>query len=100
MQLSLDNIKSILYNNAPLQFDEETLQGVVNCYNFLSDFAQNKVIYGINTGFGPMAQWRVAGWYWSSSEENDENAWNIKDSGNIGTEEKDKKLNVRAVRAF
>ena len=60
MQLSLDNIKSILYNNAPLQFDEETLQGVVNCYNFLSDFAQNKVIYGINTGFGPMAQWRVA----------------------------------------
>ena len=42
----------------------------------------------------------LEGWYWSSSEENDENAWNIKDSGNIGTEEKDKKLNVRAVRAF
>lgn len=42
----------------------------------------------------------LEGWYWSSSEENDENAWNIKDSGNIGTEEKDKELNVRAVRAF
>lgn len=42
----------------------------------------------------------LEGWYWSSSEEDDENAWNIKDSGNIGTEEKDKELNVRAVRAF
>lgn len=42
----------------------------------------------------------LEGWYWSCSEEDDENAWNIKDSGNIGTEEKDKELNVRAVRAF
>ena len=60
MRLRLGDIRNILFNNALLQFDEETLQGVVNCYNFLSDFAQNKVIYGINTGFGPMAQWRVA----------------------------------------
>lgn len=42
----------------------------------------------------------LEGWYWSSSEEDDENAWNIKTSGSVGTEEKDKDLNVRAVRAF
>lgn len=42
----------------------------------------------------------LEGWYWSSSEEDDENAWNVSASGKIGTEEKDKKLNVRAVRAF
>ena len=29
------------------------------CYRFLEKFAAEKVIYGINTGFGPMAQWRV-----------------------------------------
>lgn len=32
---------------------------VENCYEFLKEFASDKVIYGINTGFGPMAQWRV-----------------------------------------
>lgn len=82
MQLSLDNIKSILYNNAPLQFDEEGDDGPIS--EALSKHGGDE----------------LEGWYWSSSEENDENAWNIKDSGNIGTEEKDKELKVRAVRAF
>ena len=26
---------------------------------FLEKFSKDKVIYGINTGFGPMAQWRI-----------------------------------------
>lgn len=26
---------------------------------FLKEFSKDKVIYGINTGFGPMAQWRI-----------------------------------------
>ena len=60
MQLKLDQLKGILYNNTPLQLKEETLEKVALCYNFLENFSQNKVIYGINTGFGPMAQWRVA----------------------------------------
>lgn len=29
-------------------------------FDFLKSFATDRVIYGINTGFGPMAQWRVA----------------------------------------
>ncbi len=32
---------------------------VEKCHRFLKEFATDKVIYGINTGFGPMAQWRV-----------------------------------------
>lgn len=60
MQLKLSDIRNILYKSTALELDNETLQGVADCYNFLSEFAQNKVIYGINTGFGPMAQWRVA----------------------------------------
>ncbi len=32
---------------------------VERCYQFLKEFSRDKVIYGINTGFGPMAQWKV-----------------------------------------
>lgn len=35
------------------------MQRVERCYEFLKGFVTDKVIYGINTGFGPMAQWRV-----------------------------------------
>ena len=35
------------------------MKEVEACYEFLKEFASEKVIYGINTGFGPMAQWRV-----------------------------------------
>ena len=42
-----------------MNWDEATLQGVADCYAFLERFSHDKVIYGINTGFGPMAQWRV-----------------------------------------
>ena len=60
MKLGLDIIQDILYRNDILQIDSRTLSQIDSCYKFLQDFAQNKVIYGINTGFGPMAQWRVA----------------------------------------
>lgn len=33
---------------------------VQRSFEFLEDFRRDKVIYGINTGFGPMAQYRVA----------------------------------------
>ncbi len=32
---------------------------VEHAFEFLSDYAANRVIYGINTGFGPMAQFKV-----------------------------------------
>ena len=35
------------------------MQAVKDSYEFLRTFAEDKIIYGINTGFGPMAQWRV-----------------------------------------
>lgn len=30
-------------------------------FEFLREFSKDKIIYGINTGFGPMAQYRIAG---------------------------------------
>lgn len=57
--LSIDCIKDILYNNYKISHDELPWQEIENSYEFLKDFAKDKIIYGINTGFGPMAQWRV-----------------------------------------
>lgn len=59
MQLTLDQIRDILINNTPITIDEETLTRVKDCHSFLMQFANDRIIYGINTGFGPMAQWRV-----------------------------------------
>ena len=59
MRISLDLLHDILYRGACLELDGATLGDIADCYSFLERFARNKVIYGINTGFGPMAQWRV-----------------------------------------
>ena len=57
--INLSEIKDILYGEKPLKLTEAEEQKIVGCYDFLCKFASKKVIYGINTGFGPMAQYRV-----------------------------------------
>lgn len=59
MTITLQQVRDILINNAPLTIDEATMRAVKECHAFLQNFANDKIIYGINTGFGPMAQWRV-----------------------------------------
>ena len=60
MTIDLQLVHDILYKNKQLEWDEKTLSGIADSYRFLEQFSQDKVIYGINTGFGPMAQWRVS----------------------------------------
>lgn len=57
--ISLEQVKDILFKGGCLKKKELPLGAVEECYEFLKEFAADKVIYGINTGFGPMAQWRV-----------------------------------------
>lgn len=42
-----------------MSLPSDEMENVGKCHEFLKEFANEKVIYGINTGFGPMAQWRV-----------------------------------------
>ncbi|MCM1040978.1 MAG: aromatic amino acid ammonia-lyase [Bacteroides sp.] len=56
-KLSLDEFKRILYGQERIVFQDRAK--ITACHEFLKDFAKDKVIYGINTGFGPMAQWRI-----------------------------------------
>lgn len=58
-KIRLDDVEKILYGNEKLAISPEWIDRVNDCYEFLKAFSAEKVIYGINTGFGPMAQWRV-----------------------------------------
>ena len=57
--ITFEEIRDILVGGKPMTVDEQTLQRVKDCHAFLRQFANDRIIYGINTGFGPMAQWRV-----------------------------------------
>ena len=58
-KIVLDDVIRVLDSKEPVAVDSEWMRKVQDCYEFLKNFSSNKVIYGINTGFGPMAQWRV-----------------------------------------
>ena len=49
----------ILFNRAKVDISKSAFIEMEASYNFLNTFIYNKIIYGINTGFGPMAQYRV-----------------------------------------
>lgn len=57
--MELASVYKILFGNEQFKLPEREMTEVEDCHNFLKEFAKDKVIYGINTGFGPMAQWRV-----------------------------------------
>ncbi len=57
--MNIQEIYDILFSNKELLISESEIKAVEDCHEFLKDFVADKVIYGINTGFGPMAQWRV-----------------------------------------
>ncbi|MGM9822098.1 MAG: histidine ammonia-lyase [Muribaculaceae bacterium] len=57
--MTLTETYNVLFGPGKLTLDIASMAKVAECYDFLCGFAKEKVIYGINTGFGPMAQWRV-----------------------------------------
>ncbi len=58
-KISGDDFYKVLINNLELNLDEEALRKVFRSHYFLKEFTREKLIYGINTGFGPMAQYRI-----------------------------------------
>lgn len=68
--ITINEINRILYHGQPWTVDHEAMGRVQESYDFLRRFAADKVIYGINTGFGPMAQWRVDDAYLSDLQYN------------------------------
>lgn len=57
--LSLAEFESIVFGSNKVEVSVEVLARVKQSFDFLKVFSENKIIYGVNTGFGPMAQYRV-----------------------------------------
>jgi len=57
--LSLADFSDILYHRKEFKLDGAALDNVAENFRFLTEFSADKLIYGINTGFGPMAQYKV-----------------------------------------
>ncbi|UYW01013.1 aromatic amino acid ammonia-lyase [Flavobacterium agricola] len=57
--LSLSDFKSIVFGKEQIILDSEVYQRITASYEFLKQFSSDKIIYGVNTGFGPMAQYRI-----------------------------------------
>ncbi|MBU2950412.1 aromatic amino acid ammonia-lyase [Tamlana agarivorans] len=57
--LRIEEFYKIIFENNPLEIDPSVYQTIENSFNFLKDFSENKTIYGVNTGFGPMAQYKI-----------------------------------------
>jgi len=58
--LELSDFKKIINENKKIELDEALLARVNESFQFLKEFSKNKVIYGVNTGFGPMAQFKIS----------------------------------------
>ncbi|MCB2206686.1 MAG: aromatic amino acid ammonia-lyase [Bacteroidetes bacterium] len=58
-QLGLSEYQRILFDKDSISISESSLKEVEKCFQFLKEFSVNKVIYGVNTGLGPMAQYRI-----------------------------------------
>ncbi len=57
--LEAKDLASIVREGAGFELQEQALEEVRANFAFLQRFSKDKVIYGINTGFGPMAQYRL-----------------------------------------
>lgn len=58
--LELKDFQKIIIENEKIELDESLLSRVDKSFQFLKEFSKNKVIYGVNTGFGPMAQFKIS----------------------------------------
>jgi len=58
--LSLNDFSAILFKQQAVTIPASALEKIKINFRFLQSFSANKLIYGINTGFGPMAQYKVS----------------------------------------
>lgn len=58
-KLSLSDFERIVLHDEAITLNADAMNKIQSNHEFLKDFSKNKIIYGINTGFGPMAQYRI-----------------------------------------
>jgi len=59
-RLTLEDFDEIINKDGKVELTAAALEKVDASHQFLKNFSSQKLIYGINTGFGPMAQYKVS----------------------------------------
>ncbi|WP_299155664.1 histidine ammonia-lyase [uncultured Christiangramia sp.] len=59
-ELTLSEFQQVVFQRIRVELGAEARDRIIQSHQFLEKFSRNKIIYGVNTGFGPMAQYRVA----------------------------------------
>ncbi|PZF73020.1 HAL/PAL/TAL family ammonia-lyase [Taibaiella soli] len=57
--LDIAAFEQIVLHQKDINISATAIKEVTRSYQFLQSFSKDKLIYGINTGFGPMAQYRI-----------------------------------------
>lgn len=76
--VDLDEIELLLFDEAKIGLSSRLSDRVTKSFHFLKGFSVDKVIYGVNTGFGPMAQYHI------KEEEINQLQYNIIRSHSVG----------------
>lgn len=58
-ELGIKDFDRVINQDEKIKLSASVLQRVNKSFNFLKSFSENKIIYGVNTGFGPMAQYKI-----------------------------------------
>ncbi len=59
-RLSYKDFEKLLYRGESVQLEQVAVEKVEKNFSFLKTYSQDKIIYGINTGLGPMAQYKIS----------------------------------------
>jgi histidine ammonia-lyase len=58
-ELTLTDFQRIVSGNERIAIASKARERVKKSYKFLESFPKDKIIYGINTGLGPIARYRI-----------------------------------------
>jgi len=58
-KVTAEDFYKLLFGGEKIEISEEVISRVKSSFDFLQGFSKDKIIYGINTGLGPMAQYRI-----------------------------------------
>lgn len=59
-KLTFNECYDILIHDKTIELNDGAMSHVYQSYFFLKEFIKDKLIYGVNTGFGPMAQYKIS----------------------------------------
>lgn len=58
-KLGIEEFYKVIFKKEAISVDDKVFETIQQSFDFLKEFSKNKVIYGVNTGFGPMAQYKI-----------------------------------------